>query len=397
MTLFLYKISETNSVIRNLTIAALLALYVLVCPLLTVQAAEIRLKTTLVQCAEPLVTLADIADVLPMGCTNLGNENLESLRQTVLFPAPAAGATRTLDQWEVRTILSQLGVTSIHHLIGGAEKVSITGVVPESITPMNPNEGFVIQTNYTAPSLTNSVTPIPVRAEPAPMTAGLTDSITDDIARLLESQVAQALNIYLNFTHRIDRSWDISLKLTPEQIRLFASNGQIAEITGGQIPFTGIQQFQIRMQSNVTITVDAMVTLPKEVVVVRQALPRGYIINESDVMLQRADSVKGEDFFVDIKSVVGRETTKAVRELSHLTQSDVRKPLWVRKGEIVTVRAVKGGITVRTEATALQDGVEGDTITVAKIDLSPKRGKKEDSITYLVRVSAPKTVEVFVR
>jgi len=385
----------------------------LVCPILSAPAAEIRLKTVPVRSTEPLIRLADIADVLPMG--NAGNleEGLESLRQMVLFPAPAAGTTRTLDQWEVRTLLSQLGITSIHHLISGAERVIILGEEPAGIAPANlnvmnsnmlnpnianPNEGFVIQANYLtpasanpAPASANQVVQAAFHSEITPKTAEL----TDDIVRLLESQVAQALNVYLNFTHRIERSWDISLKLTPEQIKLFVSNGQIVEITGGQVPFTGIQQFHVRMQNNVTVTVDAMVALPTEVVVVRRALPRGYIINESDVMLQRADRMRGDDFFVDIKSVVGRETTKAVRELSPLTQSDVRKPLWIRKGEIVTVRAVNGGITARTEATALQDGIEGDTITVAKIDLTPRRGKKEAPVTYLARVCAPKTVEVF--
>ena len=360
---------------------------VLVCPLFTSQAAEIRLKKMPVRSTEPLVTLADIADVLP-----IGGENVIPLRQVVLCPAPADGTTRTFDQWEVRTMLSQLGVNSLHHSISGAEKVTVSGVAPKSTAPVNPGGQFVVQAHHLTPTGESPVSPSAVRAEVMPKTAGL----TDDVARLLEKQVAQALNIYLNFTHRIERSWDISLKLTPEQINFLATNGQIVEITGGQIPFTGMQHFNIRMQTNVTITVDAVVTVPTEVVVVRRALPKGHIINESDVMVQRVDRLNGEDFVVDIKSVVGKEMIKAVRELSPLTQSAVRSPLWVRRGEIVTVRAVNG-VVVRTEATALQDGVEGDTITVSKIDLSPKKNKKEEPITYLVRVCAPKTVEVFVK
>jgi flagella basal body P-ring formation protein FlgA len=361
---------------------------VLVCPLFTSQAAEIRLKKIPVRSLESLVTLADIADVLP-----IGDENIVPLRQIVLCPAPPDGTTRTFDQWEVRTMLSQLGVNSLHHSISGAEKVTISGVAPRSTAPVNPGGQFVVQAHHLTPTGESPVLPGAVRAEVLPKTAGL----TDDIARLLEKQVAQALNIYLNFTHRIERSWDISLKLTPEQINFFATNGQIIEITGGQMPFTGTQQFHVRMQTNVTVTVDAVVALPTEVAVVRRALPKGHIINESDVMLQRVDKINGEDFVVDIKSVIGKEMVKAVRELSPLAQSAVRSPLWVRRGEIVTVRAVNGGIVVRTEATALQDGVEGDTITVSKIDLSPKKSKKDELVTYLVRICAPKTVEVFVK
>jgi len=357
-------------------------------PLLTSQAAEIRLKKVPVQPADSLVTLSDIADVLP-----IGNENVGPLRQIVLFPAPANGTTRTLDQWEVRTMLSHLGVNSLHHSIAGAENVTVSGGTPRSASPVNPGGQFVVQAHYLTPSGESPMSPSTVQADALPKTAGL----TDDLAKLLEKQVAQALNVYLNFTHRIERSWNVSLKLTPEQINFFASNGQIVEITGGQIPFTGTQQFHVRMQNNVTVTVVAEVALPTEVVVVRRALPKGHIINESDVMLQRADRIRGDDFVVDIESVIGKETVKGVRELSPLSQSAIRSPLWVRRGEIVTVRAANGGIVVRTEATALQDGVEGDTITVSKIDLSPRKGKKEDPITYLVRVCAPKTVEVFVK
>ena len=370
---------------------------ILICTIFTAESAEIRLKNTSVQIAQPLVTLADVADVMPMG----SGENVEALRRLVLFPAPSSGTTRALAQWELRSILSQLGINPIHHLISGADSVTIVGATQSNATQSNTattslNEGFVIQANHLAPANTNSVamnSVIAARAEPAPPIAGL----TDDIARLLERQVAEALNVHLNFSNRIERVWDISLKLTPEQIKLFATNGQIVDITGGQIPFTGVQRFHIRMQNNVTITVDATVELPMQVVVATRALPKNYIINASDVMLQRADRVRGDNFFVDINSVVGKETTRAIRDLAPVTQSDIRKPLWVRRGEVVTVRAVHGGITVTTEATAMQDGVEGDTITVAKIDLSPRRGRQEPPTTYLARVSAPKTLEVFVR
>ena len=361
---------------------------ILLCSYGTSPAAEIRLKKIPVPCSETLVTLADIADVLPMG-----NENVEPLRQMVLFPTPSDGTTRTLDQWEVRTMLSQLGINSLHHFISGAEKVTVLGIAPVHAAPIQPNEQFVVHASHLAPTGRNPAAPVAAPSEISPPLAGL----TEEIARQLEKQVAQALNLYLNFTNRIDRTWDISLQLTPEQIRLFATNGQIVDITGGQIPFTGTQQFRIRMQSEVMITVEAMVALPREVVIVRRALPKGHLLAESDVMMQRADKMTGEDFFVDINSVVGKETVKAVKEWTPLTPSAVRLPVWVRRGEVVTVRAVKGGMVVRTEASALQDGAEGDTIAVAKIDLSPKKGKKEEPVTYLVRVCAPKTVEVFVK
>jgi hypothetical protein len=128
---------------------------ILVCSLFTSQAAEIRLKKMQIPCTDSLVTLADIADILPMG-----NENVESLRQIVMFPAPAENVTRTLDQWEVRTMLSQLGVNSLHHFISGAEKVTVLGTSLGIPAPVY--EQFVVQANYLTPAATNSVTPISV-------------------------------------------------------------------------------------------------------------------------------------------------------------------------------------------------------------------------------------------
>jgi len=361
----------------------------LICSHVTAQAAEIRLKSMPVQVTQPLVTLADVADVVPMN-----NESVEALRRQVLFPAPASGTTRTLDQWQLRNILSQLGVTSIHHLISGAESVTILGASP-NIRAASPNEGFVIQASAVQSNVIQAshLAPVGIGMNASAPPAGL----TEDMARRLEGQIAQALNMYLNITNRLERTWDVSLNLTPEQVKGFMSNGQIAEITGGQIPFTGIQRFHIRMENNVTISVDAVVELPTKMVVVTRTLPKGQIISASDVMLQRTDRVRGEEFFVDINSVIGKETTRVIRNFEPVTQSNIRKPLLVRRGEIVTVRVVNNGIAVSTEATAMQDGVEGDTITVAKLDLTPRRGRREAPETYLARVSAPKTVEVFAR
>ena len=359
--------------------------------LLSVQAAEIRLKNSPIQCSGSLVTLADIADVLPMNKEN--PEIVEHLRQIVLFPAPSDGEKRTIDQWQLRSLLSQLGISSLHHYISGAEKITIGGTVLRHDSFVLPNEPFVIvQTNYLAPRSMNAVTPIPTRSDVSPK------AVTDEIVWTLEEQVAQALCVYLNFTNRAERPWEIAIKLTPEQANTLATSGQIVEITGGRLPYTGAQQFQIRMASGAAVMVNAMVTLPTEIVVLCRTLPKGYIISEADVMLQRVDKVKGENFFLDIHSVVGKETVRKVGELTPLTASDVRLPLWVRQGEVITIRGKSGGITVRMVATALQDGVEGDTITVAKIS-SPttKRGKKEEPVTFLARVCAPKTAEVFVK
>lgn len=416
----------------RLIAAATLLLSVPAAALTTISAAEICLKPGLLRCGNTLVTLADIADVRPAENSSEDRGDTEKLCRTVLFPAPPED--RTIDVWELRSLLTQLGVRTLHHTFSGAEKITVAGrqlagtqaagsrldtkIQNENSRNENNPEGlFVVQARHLTPSgrvktaktetgniLTAGSLPVSSAAEPV-------SAVKDNFARTLENQIVQALNIYLNFTNKMERTWDISLKLSPEQLQFFASGGQIAEITGGSFPFTGVQQFQIRMQTSAAVTVEAAVTIPAEAVIVRRTLPKGHIITESDVVLQRIDHKNHrtdsggdqngrENLFADVRSVIGKETVKTVRELNLLTADAVRVPYWVRKGEIVTVRAASNGISVRTEATALQDGAENDVISVARIDGSPAvkgKKKKEEPVTYLARVCSPKTVEVFVK
>ncbi|MDR3233391.1 MAG: flagellar basal body P-ring formation chaperone FlgA [Planctomycetaceae bacterium] len=363
-------------------------------------AAEIRFKSAPVIPNGSLVVLGDVADII-VTATAETQTSAEELKQTILFPAPPEGTERIISRQELHSMLLQLGISSVHHRITGSGKVTVTSKSGTASAVPAKKQFVIQQANYIETNVQHNVIPA-VYSEAEPKIEG-------NFMKMLEKQVAEALNIYLNFTNKIDKSWEISLKLTPDQVKVLASNGQIKEITGGCIPFLGIQQFTLKMQTNVTVSVEAEIRLPMEIVVVRRPLPRGHIVTENDLMMKKVDTAmfsngRGDDFIIDINEAAGKETLKAVMELNPLTKSVLQLPVLIRKGEIITVRAVNHGIIVRTEATALQDGVLGDTITVEKIDAAPKaliprsKNKKgrDEAVTYLVRVCAPKTGEVYV-
>ncbi|GHT23837.1 hypothetical protein FACS189419_08300 [Planctomycetales bacterium] len=366
---------------------------------LTLNGAEIRLKSGLVHSKDSLVALADVAEILPSE-----NENVDSLKSIILFPAPSEGEQLLLSRQELRSTLSQLGVNFTKHVLTGVPQITVNSSVPGGqIGEPHSGRQFVIkQANY----VEQNRNPFPHDTGFPPIQrADINQKIEGNFIKILEKQVAESLNIYLNFTNKIQKSWEVSLHLTSDQAKILASNGQIEEITGGAIPFTGIQNFTIRMQTNVTVSVEATISLPTEIVVLRRSVPKGHIITEGDLMMKKVDKIKNEDFITDVNEAVGKETLKAVMEMNPLSAGVLRLPVLVRKGEIVTVRAANGGIVVRTEAEALQDGVLGDTISVERIDASPKgltpkaRGKKtkEQAITFLARICAPKMVEVYVK
>ncbi|MDR1271057.1 MAG: flagellar basal body P-ring formation chaperone FlgA, partial [Planctomycetaceae bacterium] len=359
--------------------------------------AEIRLRAEPVRCSQTLVTLAEVAEIIPTA--NESAQQTEQLRQTVLFTVPARGERRTVERIELRDILSRLGFNSVQHQLTGAARIV---VVNES----NGNSAIVPASYTYEKNATNLATPVTLAANPLRK-----ESVTPLLVKNLEEQIADAIVVYLNHcttteTGKISNDpWKVSVKLTQEQTKLLATSGQIEEIFGGSSnqwnTAANRQRFGVRMQGldpitqqNVVVTIDAVVELPQQVVVLRRSLPKGYIISESDVILRRMENLKEENFFVDITEVVGRETTGAVRERSVLTSGMIKKPTWVHKGDIVTVRLYNNGISVRTEGVAKNDGTQGDTIPVETI--RPNNGKrgqtKSETSTFLARVCEPKTV-----
>ncbi|MDR0704737.1 MAG: flagellar basal body P-ring formation chaperone FlgA [Planctomycetaceae bacterium] len=367
--------------------------------------AEIRLRSEPVRCSRNLVTLEDVAEIIPSANEQL--QQIDRLRQAVLFTVPERGERRTVERIELRDLLSGIGFSSMQHQLTGAARIV---VMNESIG--SNNGSAIVPASYTYQKNATNLTP-PITHAVNPLRK---ESVTPQLIKTLEQQIADAIVVYLNYCISKETgtpandAWKVTVKLTQDQARLLATSGQIEEIFGNVLdvwnPAANRQRFGVRMQGldpttqqNIIVTVDAVIELPQQVVVLRRSLPKGYIINESDVMLRRMENLKDENFFVDISEVVGRETTGAVRERSVLTQSMIKKPAWVRKGDIVTVRLLNNGISVRTEGVAQSNGTQGDTIPIETI--RPNNGKrnstnnKTETSTFLARVCDPKTVEVF--
>lgn len=363
-------------------------------------AAEIRLRSEASRCTEMLVVLGDVADIIPAA-----GDDVVRLRQTVLTTAPAPGEEKTLQDAEIRDILSRSGVSSLQHRLTGAAKITLVGNGDTNRSKNNP----IAQASYVYETTTPPAIQTTSAVEPTRPNTLRRMPVSPQLVRTLEQQLGEAIGVYLNHRNSTETGnteklpWKVIVKLSQEQGRQLASSGQIVDIFGST--GAGPQRFGIRMQAmdpttgqNVVVTVDAVVSLPQEVVVVRRALPKGFIIGPNDVMMRRVDDLKSESFFVDMKEVIGRETVRAVNETGVLEPSMLRKPTWVRKGDIVTIRAKNAGITVRTEVTALADGCEGDMIPVETINPNAaKRGRRtaSDSTSFLARVCDPKTVEVY--
>lgn len=325
-----------------LAVVALLAVPVLV------EAAEIRLKA---QCEPqgPLVTLGDIATIYSDGQGQAG-----TLAAMELFPAPSAARQRYLGLREIQDLLLLRGVNLAEHRFSGSNQVAIFGRQSE-------------------PSLQNE--PLDFSAE-----------------RRANRRVCEAVARYLQQSTSQNVDWIVQLQLSPEQARLAADPTRAISAVGGNAQWVGQQRFQISVESSggpVQFTVDATVSMPPEVVVTVRALPRGALVQPTDVELRRAGEF--DDAMSALRSiddVVGKETVRAVGQGKLLTEEELRAPLLVRRGDVVTVYARSPGITVRTNARARDDGSQGDLIAVESL------GERQ---RFFARVSGIRQVEVYAR
>ena len=129
-------------------------------------------------------------------------------------------------------------------------------------------------------------------------------------------------------------------------------------------------------------------TEPSEMVVVtRRKLNRGDIIRDADVELHPIDpKVTRLRGATERRAVVGMEVISPIREGQAITLQQLRKPLLVKRGEVVRVRARAAGVQVTTTARATEDGSLDDIIMVQSLESREK---------YPTHVTGLQQVEVY--
>ncbi|MBX7167072.1 MAG: flagellar basal body P-ring formation chaperone FlgA [Pirellulales bacterium] len=311
------------------------------------RAADVQLRREC-QPKSALVTLGDVAEVRTTDVAEL--QRWESIE---LFPAPASGQKRLLTATELRQVLARRGTDLKQCVFSGSSVVTILGAAQTEVQAER--EGKQIARR-----------------------------------QQVEATLEHAIAAYL--ANQGLPTEGLSLEI--EVSRMPVTVGRITawHISGGAAPWVGRQQFLARGmidEQPVELIVTAEVRLPAAIVVAAAPIVRGAIIQATDVRLEVPPRTNaGEQYFQAIEDVIGNEAAAAISEGNPVTERSVRRPLLVRRGEVVTVRAVSGGVSVETNARARQDGSQGDVITVEAI------GAKQ---SYFARVTGVQTVEVYAR
>jgi flagella basal body P-ring formation protein FlgA len=108
--------------------------------------------------------------------------------------------------------------------------------------------------------------------------------------------------------------------------------------------------------------------LPQAVVAVR-LLQRGDIIRQADVKLQTIEKLpRGVSTAPQLDEVVGQEVLRGFAMGQPIDKRQLRKPLLVRRGEVIRVKARAAGVQVLTTARATEQGALGDIIVVQSLE-----------------------------
>ena len=113
------------------------------------------------------------------------------------------------------------------------------------------------------------------------------------------------------------------------------------------------------------VFVPVVITGKLPVIISTKGIPKQAVIKEEDVkrvLLPYKNIPKGH--LIDVNTVIGMRTTKAVPPNKVLRIKDLQPPFWVFKNQQVTIITRIGGIAVKAVGTALKNGVEQEQVPV---------------------------------
>jgi flagella basal body P-ring formation protein FlgA len=122
-------------------------------------------------------------------------------------------------------------------------------------------------------------------------------------------------------------------------------------IVGGQV------ERQLVMQAKIAVY--------REAVIAVNAVRARAIIDQTDLEIRRVDiaSVSGTAFSV-IDDVAGMSTTTYLQPGQIITSKDITPPIIIKRGQMVSLEAVRPCFTIRTTGVAQKDGRKGEIIPV---------------------------------
>lgn len=190
----------------------------------------------------------------------------------------------------------------------------------------------------------------------------------------------------------ITKKYEVVLPVDPSKFSSLASVTRVTSVSPIGPLADGVCRFQITgYATNGPMNAELAITLKSHpmVVFVRKTLTKGHRLTLQDLKLEPLSESEIEDDHVfEPAQVVGMEVHGFPRAGLPLRRSDLGEPTLIRRGDLIELRVMGGGITVTTNAKSHGDGAESDLIEIETFE--PRK-------RLLARVVQPGLVEIVTR
>jgi flagella basal body P-ring formation protein FlgA len=311
----------------------------------------------------PVIRLGDVARIV-----TADRQRARELSSLLLMPAPAPGTQRFLRKREVEDLLTAHGADLSQLRVDGATQVAIT--TPQ-VSSGN-DEGRPIAARNAAAPMNRHAAILAGYAEPIGGNSQPANLVDND----LREEVKRIVSNYVIEKTGEAAEWRVTCEVSTRYLAQLDAATSPPVCSGGTAPWTGRQQFIISFATAagaVRIPVYADITPSAvPVVVAIQPIARGAVITAADVELQSLETVPAATSrrapLTSVEQLIGMEARQAIGAGDVISTDKVQAPIFVKRGELITVVAQGGGIRVTTTARARQDGARGELVQLESLE-----------------------------
>ncbi len=112
------------------------------------------------------------------------------------------------------------------------------------------------------------------------------------------------------------------------------------------------------------ITITGFASTPVHLPVLKDDIERGGLIESANIEWLDSTNSNSSNTILEMEDLIGKIARRALRAGTPVRKSDIRKPVLVTRGALVTTYYKKGGLTLSNRAIAEETGSHGDVISV---------------------------------
>ncbi|MEM1070167.1 MAG: flagellar basal body P-ring formation chaperone FlgA [Planctomycetota bacterium] len=319
--------------------------------------------------SSPIVRLGDVA--IPLDPNMAGWQRLSRLSIGLV---PLDGHPMRIERRRLAEILRNAEATANTIEWLGPEKIVVEykrsskpgqSVATAAYSPQRDPVSTILQSPQVSQPSQRSVPALPSASVPSVAAMQPRDALTDVEARRVEQWVLRGVSLFMpgikdDYTIEIDRTQPELAKL--KTLAAVTNVQPLAALQEGTVPFKVSAQ---GISEPLTARVELTLTAHPSVVVARSSIARGQVIQERDLDWQviPTDRMRPE-YATDMSQVVGKEARSSLSANRPIFVDRLGAPLLIRRGDLIEVQVVGGGITVTTNGKALRDGSASELIEI---------------------------------